>query len=108
MRLERSLWAAFLIPTLVPELEAGVSTAEFLAILSSLFAGAMLSLNYARAARLPEAVWLLTSYLVLSFAGLTHDPIGYFSAHFAGGLAFTIAVIVGGCSPAHLLGPIIK
>jgi len=108
MRLERSLWIAFLVPTLVPELGAGVTLGEALAIVSNLSAGAMLALNYTRAAKLPTAMWLMVSYLALSLVGLLHDPIEYFSAYFAGGLAFTIAFAVGSCAPNRLHGSIVK
>lgn len=108
MRLERSLWAVFLAPTLLPELGAGVSAVELLAIMLSLTAGAILTLRYSRASRLPSAIWLIVSYLAFSFVGLTHDSLSYFLSHFAGGLAFLIAFAVGGCIPDHILDAIIK
>src|SRR5688572_2245256 len=108
MRRERSVWAAFLIPTLLPGLDVGVSAAELLAIVSCLLGGTWLVLNYARTTRLPATIWLMVAYLLFSLVGLSHDPPGYFLSHFAGGLAFTVACVVGGCAPARLVGSIIK
>jgi len=108
MRLEKCFWAAFLIPTLLPGLKAGVSTTELVAIVSCLFAGAVLTLNYLRATKWPVAIWLLVLYLALSFVGLIHDSPNYFLSHFAGGLAFLIALVVGACAPARIRGAIVQ
>ena len=108
MRYERSWWGALLIPTLVPELEKGVNAVELVSIAMSLLAGTVLALNYWRATQPPATAWLMVAYLSMSFLSLTHDPPGYFISHFAGGLAFTIAVIVGGSMPVRIYDSLVK
>ncbi len=101
-RSEKVLWAMFLLPTLVPDVTAGISPSELLSIICHFSASGLLAWQYAQKGHTPRAIWLLVAYLVLSFAGLSHDPINYFIPYLAGGLAFTCAVAVGGCLPRQL------